>query len=57
VQNGRFRLFIPDLQTLDAVALFIAIAAFIALFRFKLSMLTTLLLSAGLGTVYYLLFL
>jgi chromate transporter len=57
VGNGRLRLLIPDLQTLDIAALLIAIGAFIALFRFKLSMLTTLALSAGAGMVYYLFFL
>ena len=56
-QYGRLRLLIPDVTTLDIMALLIAIAAFVALFRFKLSMLATLALSAGAGIVYYLLFL
>ncbi|MEM7115336.1 MAG: chromate efflux transporter [Chloroflexota bacterium] len=55
--NGRFRLLIPDIHTLDIAALLIAIGAFLALFRFKLSMLATLALSAGAGIIYFLLFL
>lgn len=55
--DGHLRLLIPDIQTLDVAALLIAIGAFIALFRFKFSMLTTLALSGGAGIVYFLLFL
>lgn len=50
---GQLRLLIPDLQTLDVAALVIALAAFVALFRYNLSMLTTLALSAGAGMVYF----
>lgn len=57
LEYGRLRLLIPQIQTLDWGALLIAIAAFVSLFRFKLSMLTTLALSAGAGIIYYLLFL
>lgn len=57
VQYGRLRLFIPQWRTVDGYALLIAVIAFLALFRFKLSMLTTLALSAGAGIVVYLLLL
>lgn len=50
---GPLRLFIPDWNTLDIVALFIAIAAFIALFRFKLNMLLILLGSVVISIIYY----
>ncbi len=53
-QFGPVRVLIPDFQTLDIVALAIAVAAFIALFRFKAGMLLTLALSAGAGILYYL---
>ena len=52
---GPVRLFIPVWHTLDIAALLIAIAAFVALFRFKLSMLVTLAGSAVVGIFYYLL--
>jgi chromate transporter len=52
---GPLRLYVPDGSTLDVVALLIAIGAFIALFRLKLSMLTTLGISAVLGILYFLL--
>jgi chromate transporter len=54
-QIGPLRLLVPDWQTLDPAALIIAAAAFLALFRFHLSMLTTLALSAGAGLLYFLL--
>lgn len=53
---GPLRLFIPDFRTLDVFALLISIGAFIALLRFKISMLWTLALSAGAGMIYFLLF-
>ncbi|MBI3957262.1 MAG: chromate efflux transporter [Chloroflexi bacterium] len=56
-QFGPLRLLIPQWRTVDSAALFIAVAAFVALFRFKLSMLITLAGSAALGIVYYLLIL
>ncbi len=53
---GPVRLFVPDLATIDWVSLLIAIAAFTALFRYKVSMLVTLAGAAGLGLLYHLLF-
>jgi chromate transporter len=53
---GPVRLFVPDLATIDWVSLIIAVAAFVALFRFKVSMLVTLAGAAGVGLVYFLLF-
>ena len=53
VQLGPLRLLIPEWNTLDPFALFIAIGACVALFRFKLNMLWTLLGSAGISMVYY----
>jgi chromate transporter len=53
---GPLRLYIPDLATIDWVSASIAFAAFIALFRFRLSIFITLAGSAALGLVYYLLF-
>lgn len=53
---GPVRLFIPDFRTLDVAALLIAIGAFIALLRFKISMLWTLAFSAGAGMIWFLLF-
>jgi len=52
---GPLRLLIPEWQTLDIAALLIAIGASIALFWYKLSMLQTLLGSAVIGVIYYLL--
>lgn len=52
---GPARLFIPVWDTLDVAALLIAVAAFVALFCFKLSMLVTLAGSASVGIVYFLL--
>jgi chromate transporter len=43
------RLLVPDWTTLDPVALLLALAAMVALFRFKLGMIPTLLVSAALG--------
>lgn len=54
---GPVRIFRPVWATLDWVALLIAIGAFVALFRFKASMLATLGVSALVGIVYYMLFL
>ncbi|MBK8903506.1 MAG: chromate efflux transporter [Anaerolineaceae bacterium] len=53
---GPLRLYVPELSTIDWAALFIAIAAFIALFRFKVSMLWTLAGAAAAGLLYYLVF-
>jgi chromate transporter len=55
-QVGPLHLLLPDWRTLDPAALVIALGAFIALFRFHLSLLTTLALSAGAGLLYFLLF-
>jgi len=46
------RLLIPDLSTLDPVALVLAIAAVVALFRFKAGMIVTLLVCAAIGAVW-----
>jgi chromate transporter len=54
---GPLRLFVPDLSTLDWASLLIALAAFIALFRYKVSMIKTLAASATVGFAYYLIFL
>jgi chromate transporter len=53
-QVGWVKLFVPRWATADLVSLLIAIAAFVALFRFKVSMLLTLAGSAVVGLVYYL---
>lgn len=53
---GRLRLLIPDWTTFNLMALVIAVAAFVALFRFKTGMIPTLLVSAGVGLVYRLVF-
>lgn len=55
VTIGPVRLWLPVWQTLDVAALAIAIAAFVALFRFKQSMLAVLGGSAAVGLLYYLL--
>ncbi len=52
-QIGPIRLFIPDWSTLDWMALFIAVAAFVALFRFKVNMLIILLGSVVISVLYY----
>jgi chromate transporter len=52
---GLIRLQIPVWSTLNLPALLIAIGAFVALFRYKQSMLTTLAGSATVGLIYYLL--
>jgi chromate transporter len=54
---GPVRLFVPDLATIDWISLLIAAAAFMALFRYKVSMLATLAGAAAIGLIYYLLFL
>lgn len=46
---GPLRLFVPELSTTDPVALALAIGAFVALFRFKIGMLTVLGASALAG--------
>ena len=48
------RLLIPDWSTLDPMALAIAVAAFIAMFRYKRGMLQTLAASAAVGLLYML---
>jgi chromate transporter len=53
---GPLRLFVPDFATIDWVSLLIATAAFIALFRYKVSMMVTLAGAAAIGLIYYLLF-
>lgn len=53
---GRLRLLVPDWTTLNLMALVIAVGAFVALFRFKTGMIPTLVVSAGLGLVYRLVF-
>ena len=47
------RFLIPELNTLDVASLVIAVGAFVAIFRFKLSMLTTLAGSVSLGFCYH----
>lgn len=49
------RLMVPDLQTIDPASAILAAGAFIAMFRFKVGMITTLGTSSGLGLIYYLL--
>lgn len=51
---GPLRLFVPDLATIDLASLLIAVVAFVALFRFKLSMLWMLAGAAMAGLLYYL---
>ena len=50
-QAGPLRLLVPDLSTVDLLALALSAGAFIALFRFKTGMLVTLGVSALLGAV------
>jgi chromate transporter len=57
VYYGSVRLYVPDLTTIDWVSLLIAVAAFVALFRFKVSMLWTLGGAGLVGILYYLFFL
>lgn len=54
---GALRLLVPAWGTIDWASLLIAVGAFIALFRFKWGMITTLAASAGMGLVYYFVFL
>lgn len=54
---GPLQLLIPVWSTIDVVSLSIAITAFVALFRFKIGMVTTLAGSAAIGLVYYLIYL
>lgn len=51
-QAGPLRLYVPEWNTLDIAALVLTVISFLALFRFKLGMLPTLALSAGLGLMY-----
>ncbi|MBX3058803.1 MAG: chromate efflux transporter [Anaerolineae bacterium] len=51
---GPLRLYVPDWSTVDWAALLIAVAAFLALFQFKVSMLWTLAGAAMAGLVVYL---
>ena len=46
---GRFRVLVPDLATLNVLAFTLALCAFVALLRFKMGVLMTLLLCAGVG--------
>lgn len=55
-QLGPLRLYVPEWGTLDLAALVLTVISFIALFRFKIGMLLTLALSAGLGLIYRLVF-
>jgi chromate transporter len=52
---GPLRLYVPHWATIDWAALAIAVAAFVALFRFKAGMLLTLGGAVGLGLLYFLL--
>ena len=52
VYLGRLRLLVPDWATLEPAALVIAVAAFVALFRFKAGMIPTLAVSAGASLLY-----
>ncbi|MEK6222422.1 MAG: chromate efflux transporter [Chloroflexota bacterium] len=56
VTYGSLQLQIPDWDTIDLASLTIAIAAFVALFRYKTGMITTLAGSALVGLAYYLFF-
>jgi chromate transporter len=49
------RLYVPEPATLELASLVIAVGAFVALFRFKLGMIPTLLSSAAVGLGYFLL--
>jgi chromate transporter len=49
---GPLRLYVPEWVTLDVAAFVLSVISFVALFRFKLGMLPTLVLSAGLGLLY-----
>ncbi|HEX6962732.1 MAG TPA: chromate efflux transporter [Lacipirellula sp.] len=52
---GPLRLLIPDWRTVDPVAVAISIAAFVAMFRYKIGMLTVLSASCAAGLAYTLL--
>ena len=54
---GSLRLYMPDFSSIDYASLLIAVAAFIALFRYKVSMLVTLGGAATAGLLIYLLLL
>jgi chromate transporter len=56
IRFAGIRLLVPEWGTLDLASLLIAAAAFLAIFRFKVSMLLTLVGSAVTGLVVYLLF-
>ena len=51
---GPVRLLVPDWRTLDLAALIIALAAFVAMFRYKVGMIPTLAASAATGLAYFL---
>jgi len=50
------RLQVPDWRTLDIVSILIAIGAFVAMFRYELSMIPTLSASAVIGLLYHMMF-
>ncbi|HEX3036186.1 MAG TPA: chromate efflux transporter [Thermodesulfobacteriota bacterium] len=50
------RLLVPVWQTVNIASILIAVGAFVAMFRYKLSMIPTLGISAAVGFIYYLLF-
>jgi chromate transporter len=52
---GPARLLVPDWRTLDPAALVIALAAFVAMFRYKAGMIPTLAVSAAAGLAWFLL--
>jgi chromate transporter len=54
---GPLRLYVPHWATIDWASLLITVAAFVALFHFKASMLVTLAGATGVGLLYYLLLL
>ena len=50
------KLSVPVWQTVDVASLFIAVGAFVLMFRFKTGVITTLTASAAVGFIYYFLF-
>jgi chromate transporter len=54
VRSGPLRLFVPAWETVDPFGVALAVGAFLALFRFRLGMLTTLAGGALLGLAYFL---
>jgi len=55
VERGPFRLLVPSLQTIDPASTILALAAAVAMLRYKVGMIATLATAAGLGVVYHLL--